>query len=292
MILRTLPKLTLMIVAALCLADAAIATSPAVKTLPETQSFEGFVPHKALYEIKLAGTKSGSQVVNISGQMFYEWQPSCDAWTSNHRFNLLYEYADAPATHITSDFSTYETFDGRSLNFTSQRKQDGEVFEELRGSATLSEAGIGAAIYSLPKGLEFDLPKGSMFPMAHTQEVMRKIKENKKFFHAVIFDGSDEEGPIEVNTFIGDPLGADMVIEAADNIDKALLSSPSRKVRLAFFPMNDPASTSDYEMSLVLHENGVASDMFIEYEDFSVTQKLVALEQVKGTCDDAKPYNK
>ena len=28
-----------------------------------------FAPHKALYSIKLAGTRSGSQIVNISGKM-------------------------------------------------------------------------------------------------------------------------------------------------------------------------------------------------------------------------------
>ena len=49
----------------------------------------GFVPHKALYEIRLAETKSGSQIVNISGQMFYEWKSACDAWISDHRFRFF-----------------------------------------------------------------------------------------------------------------------------------------------------------------------------------------------------------
>jgi hypothetical protein len=33
---------------------------------------------------------------------------------------------------------------------------------------------------------------------------------------------------------------------------------------------------------MIFHENGVISDMKIDYDDFSVTQKLVALERVQG----------
>jgi len=44
---------------------------------------------------------------------------------------------------------------------------------------------------------------------------------------------------------------------------------------------------ADYEMDVIFHENGIISDMFIEYKDFSVTQKLVALEKIKKeNCGD------
>ena len=78
---------------------------------------EALVPHKALYDISLVATRSGSQVVNISGQMFYEWKPTCEAWITDHRFSLFYEYADSPGMRITSDFSTHETYDGNLFNY-------------------------------------------------------------------------------------------------------------------------------------------------------------------------------
>ena len=243
----------------------------------------GFAPHKALYDIKLAGTKSGSQIVNISGQMLYEWQPSCDAWISNHRFNLLYEYADSPAMMVTSDFSTFETFDGESLEFVSQRKRDSQLFEELRGRAVLETEG-GQASYTSPEGLELDLPSGTLFPMGHTLAVIEKIKQGKKFYKAVIFDGSDEEGPVEVNAFIGKRTEDKKRWKGHDNMDAQLLEEPSRNVRLAFFPLSSNSSTSDYEMSLIFHDNGVISEMYIEYDDFSVIQELIALESLPGTC--------
>lgn len=110
----------------------------------------GFIPHKALYDIKLSGKKSGSQIVNIAGQMMYEWESGCQGWTSNHKFNLIYEYADSPPMRITSDFSTYEPFEGTGFNFVAQRKRDGEIFEELRGDAQIGKDGTGNITFRIP----------------------------------------------------------------------------------------------------------------------------------------------
>lgn len=266
------------------------------KTRSPSQQTE-FVPHRALYDIKLAATRSGSQIVNISGQMLYEWQPSCDAWNTNHRFNILYEYADSPALRITSDFSTYEAFNGETLNFTSQRKKDGKTFEALRGIAEIKKGEPGKAHFSIPEDLTHDLPEGTLFPMKHTYEVAKKIAEGKTFFSSVIYDGSDEEGPVEVNSVIGKDVNALARFDGAEmsGIDESLINTKARNVRLAFFPLKqEDEASSDYEMDLVFHENGVISDMMIEYDDFTVSQKLTALEKLDSTCNNdsaVKPVN-
>lgn len=244
----------------------------------------GFVPHKALYEVELTGTKSGSQIVNLEGQMLYEWQSSCDAWLSNHQFNLFYEYADSPAMQITSDFSTFESFDGQTLDYTSQRKRDGELFDQVRGRAMLEEGKDGEAVYTLPEGLSYALPAGALFPMRHTLSVMEAVKGGKKFYNATVFDGSDEDGPVEINAFIGKPAVSMADVEPTANIDTTLLNTKAWNVRLAFFPVINPEPMADYEMSMNFHENGVISFMEIEYEDFSVEQRLVALEKVEKGC--------
>lgn len=258
------------------------AHSAASAGIQDIEKHSGIAAHKALYEIRLTGIKSGSQIVNISGQMLYEWQPSCEGWLANHRFNLLYEYVDSEPMRITSDFSTFESFDGKSLDFTSQRKRDGQLFEEFRGRATIDADGRGKAIYSRPDGLEFDLKNG-VFPMMHTVSVIKAIREGKKFFNATVFDGADEEGPVEINAFVGRKIET-VDVKPSEKIDAALLKSPAHAVRLAFFPVQDASPTSDYEMDIDLHENGVVSDMSIQYDDFSISQKLLALEPVKSAC--------
>jgi hypothetical protein len=108
-----------------------------------------------------------------------------------------------------------------------------------------------------------------------------------------LFDGSDEAGPVEVTAFIGKPVEKSKLlkVDGGAPIDIQLMASPARTVRLAFFPLEDPDSTSDYEMTMALHENGVISDMSIEYEDFTVSQKLIALEPMPDACK-ADAYNR
>lgn len=246
----------------------------------------GMAPHKALYDIKLSSKDSSSKIANISGRMFYEWQPSCDAWISTHRFDMVYEYVEMPVVRVKSDFSTYESFDGKSFNFTSQRKRDDIVFEEIRGNvASNGEEYPNEAVYSIPEDLVYELPEGTLFPMAHTLDVLASVKKGQKFHKATIFDGSDGEGPVDITSFLGKPAIYVPPEEFKEHISPDLIGGNAWHMRLAFFPLNKAESTSDYEMSLILHDNGVISDMEIDYSEFSVTQKLIALEKLDSACE-------
>jgi hypothetical protein len=260
---------------------AAVALFPALASAGTADAMiKGLAPHKAVYDIDLIATHSGSQIINISGQMAYEWKPTCDAWVTDHRFKLFYEYADSPGMRITSDFTTYESFDGKDFNFSSRRQRDGQMYQEIRGNAD-----NGKAVYSMPESLKFDLAKGSLFPMGHTLEVIKQAEAGNKFYSANVFDGSDEEGPIEINTFVGKP--AKSGAAKSDKIDNSLLDGKAWNVRMAVFQHAAQEEESDYEMDMVFHENGIISDMTIEYDDFSVTQKLVSLEKI--TADACAP---
>ncbi len=246
---------------------------------------KGLVAHKALYEIDLSATHSGSQILNISGQMSYQWKPSCDAWMTDHKFKLFYEYADAPGMRIASDFSTYESNDGKTFNFTSRRQRDGEMYQEILGHASTGDKG-GVASYRMPEKMKYDLASGTLFPVSHTLELIKHAERGDKFYSAQIFDGSDEEGPIEINTFIGKQVDGAKGTAGNSKIDSKLLSGKAWNVRMAVFPVKDKEEESDYEMTMVFHENGIISDMLIEYDDFSVKQKLVALETIPAdSCD-------
>lgn len=249
----------------------------------------GFTPHKALYELKLSGKKSSSKISNITGKMLYEWNSSCDAWIANHHFDVTYEYIEMPPLRVTSNFSTYESFDGHDFNFSSQRKREGIVFEEYRGKVERAEDGSQkTAIYSVPDNLKFDLPEGTLFPMAHTLEVLEKVKAGKPFYKATIFDGSDEKGPVDINSFAGKVTPYNIPEDYKDHIDASLVQNTSWNMRLAFFPLIDFETMADYEMSLMFHENGVISNMNVEYGDFSVSQTLVAIEPLEVTCNNAE----
>lgn len=247
----------------------------------------GLLPHKALYDIHLVSKKSSSQIAAINGQMAYSWQPDCDAWISNTQFDLTYDYLETPSMKVTSAFSSYEQADGGVMNFSSQRRREGNLFEEYRGVASRdNETGLVKSRFTIPDGLEKNLPEGTLFPIAHTLGVIESIKSGKKFYSAALYDGSDEKGGSLVNTFVGKPVDIAPYIKKDQNgYDNSLLGKKAWKLRLAFFPTEDEQeTTADYEMNAIFHETGVISHMTVEYSDFAVEQSLVALEAMESVC--------
>ena len=252
----------------------------------------GVHPHRALYEVSLSSVTSGGQLVDIRGKMFFEWKKTCESWTTDHRSTLVYEYADGTSTRINSDFASYETLDGKDLNFSSRRENNGALFEEFRGHASRNVNADGAAVYSMPNNLNFTLPKNTFFPMQHTSEILERARKGEKFFNATLFDGSDDQGPQQVNVFIGGSVDPMKALHVNKNIDLALLKSPAYRMRLAFFPSDDDTGAAEYEMDLTTLDNGVVSDIKIFYDTFTLTQKLVALQNIDlPACTESSAYS-
>ena len=244
----------------------------------------GLKPHKAQNAISMASKKSASQVQNVAGRMNYEWRSDCFAWISDHSLDVIYDYTDGTAVRVESAFSTYETMDGMEMNFSTEKKRNGMAFQKVRGYADLETR---EAHYSIPEGVRLELPEKTLFPMSHTLQVLKHMKEGERFFASTIFDGSDEEGPIFVNAFMGPRVKVDEEILKNTDLDQSFLKSPARHVRLSFYKDDgEYGLLPDYEMSLNLHENGVISAMHVEYEDFSVEQTLIGLAAQDKTCTE------
>ncbi len=186
-----------------------------------------------------------------------------------------------------SQYSAWEAKDASVFQFNSERQENGEQGEQLRGSIEAGKNTAGKAVYSRPPELSFDLPEGYYLPVHHTSEIIRHAREGKKIFHAVLFDGTDAEGPVEVNAIITKPLTAEELAEIGKDapkgsIDAKLLAGPAWRVRMAVFPLypkdRQESATPSYEMEMVLHENGVISNAVVDYQQFKVAQKLTALE--------------
>lgn len=251
--------------------------------LPAQAGAVDLASHKAIYDIHLVSAKNGSQVIDVRGKMFYSVRKSCDGWISDHKFNLTYEYSGAPTVAVDTQFTSFESFDGKTLNFSSSSLKNGEYDKDIRGRAHLVSDGPvdkSSARFSMPEDVSFPLSQATLFPAAHTEKLIETAEQGKKIFKATVFDGQDESGPVEINAVIGKPIVAD----AQSEFDKSLVGVRGWNARLAVFPQQDKddESMSDYEMSMQFLENGIVKDVKIDYHDFSVVQKLVALEPVRA----------
>lgn len=248
--------------------------------------------HRAIYSFKMIAVESGAGISGIEGQMFYQQQDTCDAVTTQHRFTAEYQYPERPPLRNTSQYTSWESKDGKGFYFNSDRQENGELVEQLRGGVNEKADGTVVADYSRPPGLTYALPKGFLLPLAHTHALIEKARAGEHFFSATLFDGTDGDGPTDVSAFIGAKLTKDEIQAIAarnPKISPDLLSQDAWHIRLAVFPLKDEKEMlPSYEMDMVQHDNGVVSAVTVDYRVFKVEQVLTALEKMPDqNCPNA-----
>lgn len=260
-------------VAPAVLVAAALAAAALFEAGPATAA--DIAPHRALYQMTLGATKGDAGVASASGTMAYQWGEACDGWTVEQRYRLKMGYSEQQDVDISSNFVTWEAKDGLHYRFNQKETRNGEGGGPVHGEAHLDGPGKpGAADFTSPDPKTIELPAGTLFPSAHTIMLIDKAKAGENFVSRQIFDGSTEESAVLVSGVIGPKVEPDP--EAAKK--SPLLNRPGWRVRLAFFPADQSAEKPEYELGMLLLDNGVSRDMTIDYGDYSIKAKLDDIE--------------
>ena len=256
--------------AAVVLAAGGIGAAPAVSA-----GAAEIVPHHAVYSMSLGGTHGDAGVTGAGGTMAYQWGETCDGWTVEQRYRLKMAYAESSDVSISSNFVTWEAKDASHYRFNQKETRNGTESDEIRGQAKLDGPDKGGAVeFEKPEAKTLKLPAGTLFPSAHTIFLIDKAKAGENFISKQIFDGATVENAVLVSAVIGAKVEPDE--ESAKK--SPLLNRPGWRVRLAFFPADQKAEKPDYELGMILLDNGVSRDMVIDYGDYSIRATLDDIE--------------
>ncbi|HVB15354.1 MAG TPA: cell envelope integrity EipB family protein [Stellaceae bacterium] len=237
------------------------------------------MPHRALYTMTLSRVSGDAGVTGANGTMAYQWGETCNGWTVEQRYRLKMGYAESDDVSIASNFVTWESKDGLRYRFNQKETRNGVEDDEIRGVAKLDGPGKGGtADFEKPAGKSFKLPAGALFPSAHTILLIDKAKSGANFIAKQVFDGATPDNAVLVSAVIGPKVEPD----AAAAKKSPLLNRPGWRVRLAFFPADQKLETPDYELGMLLLDNGVSRDMVIDYGDYAI----------HATLDDIEPLSK
>jgi hypothetical protein len=241
-------------------------------------------PHRALYAMSLESAHGSSGLVGASGTLAYKWADTCDGWTIEQNYHLSMQYQDEQPVAIESNFVTWESMDGKSYRFHQRESRNGEVSDEIGGNALLGAHGGGTAKFDKPKAHRFALPPGSLFPTAHTLTLIHEGEIGQRFFLAHVFDGSTVDGTSTISAVIA-PTTAPRPDLAGTGIDSPLLRRPSWQMWLAFFSDATQDTQPDYALGMRLLDNGVSSEMTIDYGDYVLKATLTRIEALpKPVC--------
>ena len=256
-------------------------------------------PHRAMYTLKLSGTRNGSRVSDISGRMLFSWADDCHAWNVQQKMQTRFFYSEGEVSDTVSDLISREAKDGSNFNFHTRHTGEGTDKAEIyRGYANLNldgnGHGKGEAIYSGDNEKHINL-SNTLFPAHHTLQLIERARKGEKFFSVNVFDGADEKGFSEISSFISKAIESKAVIEkTSSGKENQLLNVKAWPIRMAFFAPHSETGSPDYEMDMTLLDNGIIKTMTIDYGDYSMTADLVevkALSPAKCSADNVIPHS-
>jgi hypothetical protein len=226
---------------------------------------EAMAAHRAAYHLTLDRVRDNSDIARAEGVMLYEVVDACDAWATRQRFTLMLTDRDGQQVETASDYSTYETKDGRSIRFSLTQSSQGAVSQRVTGEAEVTPEG-GRVRYTDPAAKE-----------------EATARAGSRMLVAPLFDGTSPDGAQDTTTVISG-------WQAAQPNERFPVLSPlgSARMRIAFFDRKDTsgggASAPDYEVGLRYFENGVADDLNMDFGEFSVDGKMQELAILPGGC--------
>lgn len=235
--------------------------------------------HQALYELTLDKATS-DDLAGAQGTMAYDVADACDGWATRQRLDLTLTNRDGQDIHMVSDYTTWESKDGLSMRFRMKQLTDGAVTDQAEGEAKLDGVGgAGTIHYTVPEERDMAMPKGTLFPMKHTEAILNGASEGKKFMSLPIFDGTGTKGTQDSSVVV---LGWGPPVAGAGGAPyPALEGLASGRVHIAFFDRTaadaaatKPAGSPDYEVSMTYWANGVADGLHMQFADFLMNGRL------------------
>lgn len=254
--------------------------SPAAEALAGALS-----PHRAVYEMTLLKTRTGSGIAGVRGEMAVQYQRDCQGWTFEHRSVLEVSFVETGSIRLSTRATSWESVDGTEYVFALRHASDGTETERIEGRARVSEGEEGIAEFTAPEAQRFVLPRGTLFPVAHSDAVLAAAARagGPVTLSRHVFDGMGVEGPFEVNAVVrpaGPPAEPNPAAASLAGLD-------AWRLNLAYFQLAAPEALPKHEIAMRLYVNGVADELQIDFSDFTVHAALEKIDLLDApVCRD------
>jgi EipB-like len=243
-------------------------------------------PHRAIYDIGLARTEEGSGVTSAAGRMVFEITgSSCAGYTMRQR--MVVNIADGDGNPGLLDFriATFESGDGGIYSFDSETKLNEQVVEAVAGEARRHGGQIEINLKQ-PAEKTVSLDGSALFPSQHMQAIIDAAQADHNFLSVDIYEGAGTgEASDEATAAIG---------ASARGGRQGPLTGDVRHWPVSVGYFGEPAVEADklgeelpsYQMSFTLYENGITSDLVMDYGDYALSG---ALQDVEPLADQDCP---
>jgi len=239
---------------------------------PSLACADGLTGQQAVYDLTLSKVRT-HDLTGAVGQMTFDVVDGCTGWGTTQRMTLFIRNTDGTLDKSVSDYITWESKDGKTFSFT-LRESDNDGKEQLDDAGTATHTGTdgsGIIAYTSPTVGTQAMPPGTLFPMAHTEALLTAGRLGEKFISPTLFDGTTADGAQA--TFVA-VLGHNA---PAPNAFPALSAIGSSDVDIAFYNRKNDDENPDFRTQMRYFEDGVATNLVLDFGDFVMTGKLTKL---------------
>src|SRR5256886_4977744 len=259
----------------------------------ESQAAAGgaFLPHQALYELRLVKSRGSNAINSVRGRILYSFSGSaCEGYTSEFRQVSELDSGEGKVTLSDLRSTSWEDGAGKSYRFKIDTRMNDAESSPVDGVAERAGDHINVKLKQ-PVSKTFTLDGTTVFPTEQIQRIIAAAREGKTVLELTVYDGSDNGEKI-YNTLsvIGQAIPGDRTIAASDpstssNVMRSLTRWP---VTVSYYDRDakakDGEQTPVYAMSFELYENGVSRALVLDYNDFVISGAMG-----KFDVKDSKP---
>ncbi len=239
---------------------------------------------QVVYTLSLSKLRT-HDITGATGQMQLNVVDGCTGWATNQHMTLIIRNVDGSLTKSVTDYVIWESKDGKTMSFA-LKEGDGSGKMKLDDAGTASHTGTdnaGIVQYSSPPNTELKLPRGTLFPTQHTEALLQAGRAGDKFISPLLFDGTSTDGAqATFITVLGHHGPGKTPWPALDKYASA-------DVDIAFFERKNDDETPSFRTSMRYYENGVATDLVLDFGDFVMSGKINSLTIPPSACPAAKP---
>ena len=164
-------------------------------------------PYTATYRLKLLNADPGSLVTEVQGEMTVRLDDQGSMWMLRSEVSLyiLSDGGDG-LERIKQSRSTWEAKNGKAMGFASVLSVDGGPPDTIQGEVAYDPGSReGKITYKIPTSRVQALTGEVLFPVAFMSELVRALPQAPQAFSKLVFDGSSETGPVQLNVFVSEP---------------------------------------------------------------------------------------
>ncbi|WP_420102503.1 cell envelope integrity EipB family protein [Bosea sp. (in: a-proteobacteria)] len=234
------------------------------------------VPHRAVYDLVLDGSKPSGNIETAKGRIAYEFTgDACEGYALNFRQVTQLGTEGGPRL-IDARTTSFEAGDGASYRFKNESNAAGAKPETVDGTARKQGAGYEVKLRQ-PKDETFREAADALFPNAQMKAVIEAARAGKTTLSVRLYDGANTGKDVyDTLSVIGKR------IEAKPS--EAPLQRPEFEtmarwpVTISYFKAGSGETTPSYTIAFDLYENGITGALRLDYGSFALRGTLTRLD--------------